>query len=330
MADTRLIDTIRIASQNRAAQFDRCIYFCVDQGFYPFALFVAHQIAEKCPDRDFDLCIVSQDEMPHHPLWETLGLRVINVDVGGLESRVPVDARISFASYLRILVPDLLRDDYRRLLYLDADVFYNRGDLSRLLDLDLGGCPIGAVRDMNQLRKRTRVPKDFRPFDLGYAPYFNAGILVIDSSEWDRQNIGALCVDFAIENSDKILQHDQTVLNITLRNNWAELSMVWNFLYSHQTLYFSAMFDVCFYHFVGRRKPFKGSYGGFPRRFTRAYRSFFDTHFPDRAFDIQDGLQIEKQWHKHVLTLLFHLINVRRFLWNDDRFADEWDVKTHG
>lgn len=327
MAEDRFFDNIRIAWQSRAAHFDRCVYLSVDRGFYPFALFVAHQIATKTPDRDFDICILSQDELPPHPLWDAQSIRVLRIDTADLADKVPSDARVSFAAYLRIMAPALLQDDYRRLLYLDADVFYNRGDLSRLLDLDLNGRPIGAVRDMNQLREKARIPDDFKPFGLGFAPYFNSGIMLIDNAAWTAQDVSESCIKFAIENADKILQHDQTVLNITLRNNWVELPMVWNFLYSHQTLYFSAMFDVCFYHFIGRRKPFKGKYGGFPRRFTREYQSFFDTHFPDHEFEIEDGLQIETYWHKHVLALLFHLVNVRRFLWNDDRFESDWEVK---
>lgn len=330
MSEMQPAPDARISSQSRPAQHDRAVFLCVDKAFYPYALFLAAQIATRFPNRDFDISILSTESLPEHPLWEKLGLRVIHVDVGGLEQRVSVDARISFASYLRLLVPGLLRDDYRRLLYLDADVFYNRGDLPRLLNIDLSGRPVGAVRDMIQLRNPTRVPKDFKPFNLDHAPYFNAGILVIDTPTWNRQNIGSLCVDFAIENADKILQHDQTVLNIILRNNWAELPLVWNFMYSPQTIYFSAMFDVCFYHFVGRRKPFKGSYGAYPRRFTHEYRRFFDTHFPDEKFDIQEGLQIEQEWRKHIFVFLFHMLNLRRFLRNDDRFAGDWDVHPHG
>lgn len=327
MADARLFDSIHIAAQSGAAQHDRCIYFSVDAGFYPYAMFVADQIARKTPARDFDICIVSQDDLPHHPLWDEHGLRVLRIDTGDLAQRVPSDARISFAAYLRIMAPTLLGDDYRRMLYLDADFFYQRGDLSRLLDLDLQGHPIGAVRDMIQLRKPDRVPNDFKPLGLGFARYFNSGLLLVDTKAWNAQDVAETCLRFASENADRILQHDQTVLNVILRDNWAELSLVWNYEYSHQTMYFAAMFDVCFYHFVGRRKPFKSSYGGFPRRFTHAYRDFFDTHFPDRNIPVQEGLQIRENWRKHVFVLLFHMVNLRRFLWNDDRFASDWEVK---
>lgn len=328
MADNRLFSSIHIVSENRPAQHDRCVYFSVDRGFYPFALFVATQIAEKNPKRDFDICILSQDDLEPHELWTTHGFRILKIDTGDLAAKVPSDARISFAAYLRIMAPTLLENDYRRMLYLDADFFYQRGDLSRLLDLDLLGHPVGAVRDMIQLRKKHRVPNDFEALGLGFAPYFNSGFLLIDTAAWAQADLGEVALRYAAENADKIMKHDQTVLNVVLMHNWAELPLIWNYEYSHQTMYFAAMFDVCFFHFVGRRKPFKGGYGGFGRRFTRDYQRFFATYFAGQHIEIQDGLQIDKQWHKHVFVLMFHILNVKRFLWNDDRFESDWDVQS--
>ena len=96
---------------------------------------------------------------------------------------------------------------------------------------------------------------------------------------------------------------------------------------THQTIYFSAMFDVCLYHFVGRRKPFTKLYGGFPRRFTEKYRLFFTQHFSALAGTAQNGLEVQKHRREHFLALLFHLGNYTRFLPNDDRFASEWEVR---
>ncbi|MGV8956001.1 MAG: glycosyltransferase family 8 protein [Cypionkella sp.] len=320
------MDGIAIAAQSRIARKDRAVYFCVDAKFYPFALFVADQIATKYPQREFDLCLISAEPLPNHPLMQQHDIRVIQIDAQVWGSRLPADERISFAAYLRIMAPDLLSADYRRMLYLDADVFYQRGDLNRLLDLDLGGRAVGAVRDMVQLRKPDRVPEDFRPFNLPFGKYFNSGVLLIDVAAWTAQQVTKNALDFAANNALKLMAHDQTALNVTLRDNWAELSLVWNYEYSHQTMYFMAFFDVCFVHFIGRRKPFNGSYGGFPRRFTEEYRRFFATHMQGKNLSAQDGLQVADQRRKHIYAILFHLVNFGRFLPNDDRFMSEWDV----
>lgn len=319
------MDGISLAAQNREARSDRAVYFCVDAKFFPYALFVADQIATKYPQRQFELVLISAEPLPDHPLMALHDIRVVQVDAAAWGSRLPADERISFAAYLRIMAPDLLATDYRRMLYLDADVFYQRGDLNRLLDLDLSGRAVGAVRDMVQLRKPDRVPEDFRPFDLPFGKYFNSGVLLIDVAEWNTQQITQRALDFASENALKLMAHDQTALNVTLRDNWAELSLVWNYEYSHQTMYYMGFFDVCFVHFIGRRKPFKGSYGGFARRFTEEYRQFFAAHAPHLTAQV--GLQMPAQKRKHIYAILFTLVNAARFLPNDDRFASDWDVK---
>jgi lipopolysaccharide biosynthesis glycosyltransferase len=311
---------------NRPARHEQAIYFCVDRKFYPFALFLADQIARKSPTRDFDLCIISQDELPEHPLWDELDLRVCRFDTRDLTSHVPSDSRISFAAYLRILAPIILAKDYHRMLYLDADMFYQRGDLSRLLSLDIKGYPVAAVRDMIQLRKPHRVPKDFKPFGLGYARYFNSGLLLIDVDTYNSERVGHRAIDFAIKNASKILCHDQTSLDAVLHGRWAELSLVWNYEFSHQTNYFSSMFDVCIYHFIGRRKPFGSRYGGFPRRFINEYRYFFEERWPDASIDIQKGLDIRNHKLEHVLCLGFHILNAHRFLPLDEKYRSDWDV----
>lgn len=316
-----------IAYSSKDAVYRRSVYFCVDSNFFKYALFVADRIANMTEDRDFDLCIVSAETLPDHELVEKHNIRIIRIDTGSLEKALPTDERISFASYLRIFVPELMSDEYDRMLYLDADLFYQRGDLKRLLSIEMGTKAVAAVRDMCQLRKPDRHVKEFKDFDLPYSPYFNAGILLIDVRNWVDQRVGRTALEVCVNNPEKLSYHDQTALNVTLHNNWVELPLVWNFLYSHQTMYFSAMFDVCFYHFIGRRKPFTSTYGAFPRRITEAYQTFMNDYFPDESAKIQAGLQIDRHWLKHVFVFVFHLVNFRRFLRNDDRFRSEWDIR---
>ncbi len=317
---------ISIFSQNRPAGFGHAVYLCVDAKFFPFALFLANQIATKYPGRRFDLCLISAEILPDHPLVKAHDIRLLRIDSTAWASRLPSDDRISFAAYLRIMAPRLLAQDYERMLYLDADIFYQRGDLNRLLALDLQNRPVGAVRDMIQLRQPDRRPADFAPFKVPFAKYFNSGVMVIDTALWNQRQLTERALDFAARNAPQLMAHDQTALNVMLRGDWSELSLVWNFEYNHQTMYFAAMFDVCLFHFVGRRKPFTARYGGFPRRFTDEYRAFFSTAFPEMVKHLQDGLAVRSHTREHVQALLFHLVNFKRFLPNDDRFQSDWDV----
>ncbi|HHX89221.1 MAG TPA: glycosyltransferase family 8 protein [Paracoccus sp.] len=319
---TRAFQTLRGQATHRQA-----IYLCCDARFLPYALFLIDQIATKTPTRDFDLVLMSSSVLPHHPLLDTHDVRVVQIDLGQLEAELPVNARISLASYLRIFGPGIFAADYDRMLYLDADIFYQRGDLSKLLRRDMKGFAIAAVRDMPQMRKPKRLPGDFKVMGLSQAKYFNAGMMLIDVAQWHEQQIEARALELAARVGDKLAYHDQSALNGTVQGKWLEMSPVWNFTYSHQSMFFSSMFDVCFYHFVGRRKPFMGSYGGFPLRFTEPYRRFMTDHFPDELLHLHDGLQIERKWHLLVFALILHALFARRYLRFEGYFRSDWDTR---
>jgi lipopolysaccharide biosynthesis glycosyltransferase len=322
-----MLSAVQIVEQNRPARYNKAVFLGVDERFHPYALFVADQIVRRCPERDFDVCILCHAPLSYHPLWEQHELRVCRLETAGFSNRVRSTEDITFASYLRLFAPSMLEKDYRRLLYLDADVFYQRGDLSKLLDLEIGPHPLGAVRDMSQLRRPKRRHKDFKTMGLGYSKYFNSGFLLIDVPQYLSEGIGERAMDFAVRYAGKTQTNDQSILNAAVFNHWAELSLVWNFQYSTQTLYFSSMFDVCFFHFVGRRKPFLRKGGIFPRRITEPYRRFMAEHFPMTEHLTQDGLMIEKNRWLHFRALLFHLTSFRRFLRNEASWRTDWDVR---
>ncbi len=316
-----------IVAERGRAQHDKAIYLCCDTKFFPYALFVLNQIATRVPERDFDLVLLSLEALPDHALLHRHDIRVIQVALDPARLRVHTDARIPIAAYLRIFGPMIFDGVYRRLLYLDADMFYQRGDLSRLLDLDMQGFAVGAVLDLPQMRKPLRVSSDFRIMGLPQTRYFNSGMLLIDVPAWNAAQATRRVMETAAEFGEKLAMHDQSALNVVFKDAWLEMNPVWNFIYSHQTCYYSAMFDVCFYHFVGRRKPFKGSYGGFPNRFTEPYRLFMTEHWPEALPTLQKGMQIEEKWYLHVFVLLQHALNARRYLRNEGFWFSDWDTR---
>ncbi len=322
-----MLENIRIVEQNRTARRDKAVFLGVDQRFHAYALFIADQIANKLPERDFDICIVSPESLPPHPLWDQHGLRICRLETSGLGERVRTTQHLSFASYLCVLAPLVFTQDYHRLLYMDADMFYRRGALSRLLDLDIAPHPLGAVRDMSQLRKPNRRHRDFRTMKLPYAKYFNTGFLLIDTEQYRKDNIAHRAIELALRYAQRLNTNDQSVCNAAAIDNWAELPPVWNFQYSYQTMYFSGMFDICCYHFIGRKKPFHRGGAIFPRHITEEYRRFFATHWPELESQVPDGLQVNPNRWPHLCALLFHLANYRSSLRNEGHWRSDWDVK---
>mgnify|MGYP000117598083 CR=1 FL=1 len=314
------IDVAAPIAAHRPARHDRAVLMCVDRGFFPYALFLAHQIATAWPARDFDIVIAASEPLLGHPLIDALDLRRVAIDIADLRQGLLADPRMPVATYLRLLVPRALRDDYRRILYLDSDVFYQRGDLSRLLDLEMQGKAVAAVRDLPQIRDPSQTSQDMRELDQPHFKYFNAGVLLLDVDAFLEAAVDHRAFAAVARHGLKLGMHDQSAMNLVLRGDWLELSPVWNFLYVHKNMYFSGFFDVCFFHFCGKRKPFRSGYGGFARRFTEPYRRFLSEHWPEAAGEVQDGLQVDSKAWLHRGVMLFHAANFRRYM----RFEDDW------
>lgn len=286
----------QIIAQNRPAQHRRAVYLCADDRYAPYALFLADQIAVAHPRRDFDICIVSDSQITPHPLHDALGLRLVQIDIAALKTRVLVGARIGFAAYLRVFMPQLWAQDYDQLLYLDGDIFYQRGDISALLRQPLGGAPLGAVLDTKQWHKPNRPARDVAALGLPAAPYFNSGVLLMDVAKFNHLRIGPRILELLVARGQDLVWHDQTALNAVILDNWAQMPLQWNFQYSHKTMLWAGFVDVCFFHFIGRRKPFLRRYGGFPARFVRPYRQFLAQHFPPLAGGVQARPAAPLRW----------------------------------
>ena len=262
---------------------DRAVVFACDGQYARYAMVAAEQIARLNPGRDFDICLCYMDERPPEPPGLAhLGVRYCRVTTGGLFDGLRLDAGRTQVVYLRLALPAAFAGEYRRLLYLDGDVFVQGGDFGALLGVDLGRHAIGAVRDNSQWRTPGRRPKQFQRLGMGTAPYFNAGVMLIDVAGFNDGGLLERCVTLGRENREVMIRHDQNLLNATLQGDWAELSPRWNWQYTWASRLFEAMEDANVVHFIGPRKPWKDERGEFPLRFKRAYRAFMAAHFPEQ------------------------------------------------
>lgn len=310
-----------------AATSDRAVVFACDERYLPYALFAAEQIACLHPGRDFDICLCALGETLTVPeVLAPLGLRVCRIESGGALSGLPIDARRSEATYLRLLLPAALAGDYRRLLYLDSDVFVQGGDFGALLGVDLGARPVAAVRDNFQWRRPRRHVDSFRAMKLPKLPYFNAGVLLVDTRGFEAAGVLARCIDFAAAHAGELLHMDQDVLNGALIGEWAELSPAWNWQYTRATMLFEAMEGANVIHFIGAKKPWTHTGGQLPLRFRHAYRAFMARCFPDLPPIGPDGLRPTANRTYLRDVLLRHLVAVGSTADYLDRFASDLAV----
>jgi lipopolysaccharide biosynthesis glycosyltransferase len=310
---------------SRPAKFRKAVFLCCDHDFSKFAAFLIQQIAEKHPTADFDICLCSEDKIELPASLAQLPVRLCQIRIQDTIAQAPVSERINAASYLRLLLPSAFAADYDRILYLDADIFLIGGDLSRLLEVELlAGHPIAAVRTSHQRNKMRRLMPEFKKLRMTPAPYFNAGVLLIDVPRWEGTETLSRALKVISDHPDALVMHDQSVLNLVFRGRWSELSVVWNWMYSGRFSYMIEACDPFLIHFAGRMKPWNTLTGEFPPKYPNAYRDFFLQHYPEAAAQMPVPKSIFAAPKFHKKSLLKQWYDFNRFMPYMTRFDDPY------
>lgn len=144
-------------------------------------------------------------------------------------SGLPLWGRMPIATYDKITVAEILPESVGKAIWLDCDVLV-MSDLAMLWDTPLDEFHAMAVRD-------TLVPSVSSRFgvagfaDLGLdpvAPYFNAGVMVINLSLWRSNDIKANALRYLQRYRARVYFWDQEGLNAALSGKWSALDPRWN------------------------------------------------------------------------------------------------------
>lgn len=146
-------------------------------------------------------------------------------------------AHISLATYYRLFISDLLPNNIDKVIYMDCDIIV-RKSLDDLWNIPMGDKALGAVYQIAEWNsdaiKRLQYPIKFG--------YFNAGVLLINLAFWREHGIVYKLLQYIKENEERIVYHDQDVLNAVLHEYTLRLSCKWNML----TSYFKkTIFTIC-------------------------------------------------------------------------------------
>lgn len=317
-------------SDNRPAAHRRAVVLTCDNRFFPFATLLASQIATAFPEdrRDFDICILTNDNLPDHPLVGRFGLRIVRFEMPESWTGLKVTAKFSHATYLRIAAPRLLAADYDRLLYLDSDILFLRGDISALLSCDLGGRPVGAVLDNLHHRSPKKAMIEFKAVGRKTSKYFNAGVLLIDVARYLSQDIEKKTFAYAVPELERYMHtRDQSMMNLALAGNWAELAPQWNFPSFHRYFFFLHWADPCFLHFMSSRKPWSDANGLYSAAVVRIYRDHLEEHFPETARTMPARPKVGARPWLWRAVFLRHMLDYRRLARYLDRFTSDFDIQ---
>lgn len=130
---------------------------------------------------------------------------------------------VSEATYYRLFLADILPKDIDRAIYLDGDIICC-GSLKDLWNTDLGENAIAAIDDGDEgnylIYNRLHYPPQYG--------YFNAGVLLLNLSWWREHNATKMFMDYIREHGDRILLHDQDVLNAVFYDKHLRLPFKYN------------------------------------------------------------------------------------------------------
>jgi len=152
---------------------------------------------------------------------------------------------INLSTYLRILLADLVPADVTKAIYLDADTIVRR-DLTHLWSEPLGDALCAATNDIFHpylnpcealrrpihcmlLKTNPEPIPNYRELALpGNAPYFNAGVMLVNVERWRREQFSRQAFACLRDNADHVRYWDQYALNVLCSGRWKSVDARWN------------------------------------------------------------------------------------------------------
>jgi len=137
-----------------------------------------------------------------------------------------IDGPFPLTTWCRLLLPSLLPERVKRVLYLDCDVLI-LGDLSELARIDLQDKAAALVPDY--------ASKDYWRGYLATVglpvetTYYNTGVMMMNLEFFRRHGLADTALEFALHNPERLTFLDQCALNFVLKDNIFELDGKYNF-----------------------------------------------------------------------------------------------------
>lgn len=273
--------------ESQSATSDRAVVVFADKNYAPAAVFVLSQLRQSAKCTAFDLVFVSFDGetcrlvSTHYPWIRSLQMRDLEPQ---LAHKLPEHLHFTVSAFGRMFLGPLLKNEYARLIYLDGDVFLETGaDIDELFHADLEDCCLAAARDLNDYdglkgatwaayRKELKLAEG--------APYFNSGVLVIDSARFTAQLPQFLKKLSEAEFVPRFV--DQSVMNAVLQGQWVELEPAWNWqLTAYEEEQGLSLGQPKLRHFVGASKYWLDPSGVF----NSSYRHYLQVFLAESPFE---------------------------------------------
>lgn len=218
------------------------VVFCSDDKFAAYLSVAIRSLASSSNNEivayvlDFEITKDNKEKLiEDNSDLKNIKIEFIKVD-NALFEDFPEKNGITKSTYGRYLAPKLL-SKYKKIIFSDIDVAFVK-DIEILYKEDLDGFAIGAVPEQksriwnnySRIKKRLGLSESH---DL-----FMAGLLLIDTEKWNKNQYTERLLNKTIEIKDRVLLLDQDVLNVVFENNYKKLSAKYCVIYK--------IFDLCY------------------------------------------------------------------------------------
>lgn len=209
---------------------------CASNAAYalPLAVMLRSAVNQLEPMRELVAYIVddgidSADKMRvEDSLPERASVHWLSPNRSGFDG-LPLWGRMPITTYDKLTIADLVPPGVTRVIWLDCDMLI-LADLAGLWESPMNGKHTLAVED-------SLVPTVSSRFGVaGYeelglsadAPYFNAGVMMIDTILWRRDEIARRALKYLMEYGARVFFWDQEALNVALAGRWDGADPRWN------------------------------------------------------------------------------------------------------
>lgn len=205
----------------------------------------------------------------------------------------------SLSIFTRLVIPEVLRGQTERVLYLDADILCV-GRLDELVDMDISNDIAVVVPDAPvTLRRRVAA------LGLAREEYFNGGVLFMNIEKWLAENITPQTLEALLDTSTDMRFNDQDALNKVLNGRARYISPRWNYLYdlihdlNVNSFAMRPVGKAVFIHFAGSVKPWADWSGHEARSMFRKYLALSPWH--DKPLDPEPRNTKEMRMHSRFM-----------------------------
>ena len=223
-----------------------------------------------------------------------------------------VSGELSRASYFRLDIANILSESVERIIYLDCDLLVY-ADIAEMWNIDMQGKPVAATCDLGIMASGRIRKQKHKQIGLSFdAPYFNAGVLMMDLKKWREGNYAADIIKLASEN--QFSNHDQDALNKFFMYNWQEIPLKWDVIPPVFNLFtkiltkpdlrkkaIEAKLNPAIFHYAGGYKPWEYKvYTGFNEEY---YKYLAMTEFRDSIMPQFDKRRKNRSINRQIFRL---------------------------